>query len=146
MREVSACLLSNILLTPSASEKNAADRIASGDSASPRDVLNRFRHLRDYVHIESKSIRVTAKAAGEAFKLLAPTRLVEDSARQRQSKKREDSSYDPLKRRYQEFVSSTYDDMKDERKQVNAGSPRNEVHPNRDGAISSFKRTAVEAD
>jgi Holliday junction resolvasome RuvABC ATP-dependent DNA helicase subunit len=98
-------------------DKAAAQLVASGGAVTPRDVLNRFRHLRDFVYVETLSKRVTETVASEAFKLLGPTFSSPDKARPKPSAK-EPQWPNALQRRYQVFVSSTFEDLKDERRQV----------------------------
>ncbi|MCX6981231.1 MAG: DUF4062 domain-containing protein [Verrucomicrobia bacterium] len=97
--------------------KAAANVVASGGAVSPRDVLNRFRHLRDFVHVETLSKKVTETVATEAFKLLGSTLLGTDKPVAKPSVK-EQQWPTALQRRYQVFVSSTFEDLRDERRQV----------------------------
>ncbi len=94
----------------------AANMIASGGAISPRDVLNRFRHLRDFVHVETISKHVTEAVAVAAFALLGATSSGIEQQPRRSSK--QERWPNPLQRRYQVFVSSTFEDLKDERRQV----------------------------
>jgi Holliday junction DNA helicase RuvB subunit len=95
-----------------------ARQIASTDCSSPRDILNRVRHLRDYLHIVPGTKRITVGIAAEAWKMLGSTQAVAGSSRSPRSEFRKKGSDDPLKRRYQVFVSSTFEDLKEERRHV----------------------------
>lgn len=98
-------------------DTDAANLVASGGSVSPRDVLNRFRHLRDFVHVETLSKKVTGTVASEAFKLFGSAESGADKPNAQPSVKKQQLP-NVLQRRYQVFVSSTFEDLRDERQQV----------------------------
>ncbi len=97
-------------------DDEAAEAIAFAAYLSPRDVLYRLRHVQDYGRIKAHSQRVTAQLAREALEMLAPSTAPDKRGTLSRSEPR--LSLDPLKRRYQVFVSSTYNDLKEERRQV----------------------------
>jgi Holliday junction DNA helicase RuvB len=91
----------------------AAERIASADCSSPRDVLHRVRHVRDFVNVNSVSAHVTPSVAAEALTMLGNTQPARPTARVSGAPP---ANSDPLKRRYQVFVSSTFEDLQEERR------------------------------
>lgn len=99
-------------------DEGVAEQIAHSECASPRDVLYRLRHIQDYGHIKARSQRVTSDLAHEALKMLGRTQVADGRAQAIQQNVDQRLSVDPLRRRYQVFVSSTYEDLKEERRHV----------------------------
>jgi len=98
--------------------EGVSEQIASVGCVSPRDVLYRLRHVRDYCRIHARSQRVTIGLAAEALKMLARTEATGEQSPRNLSRTEREAAVDPLKRRYQVFVSSTYEDLKEERRHV----------------------------
>lgn len=100
-------------------EEDASRDIIVKGCTSPNDVLNRVRHLRDYVYHKKLSTRVNVGIAGEAMQMLnLPVDIAANATTSSKRLAKKEFSQDPLKRRYQVFVSSTYEDLKEERRQA----------------------------
>ncbi len=54
-------------------EGDAAEQIARSADGTPSDVLNRWRHIRDYALVKTSSQKITADIVAEALKLIAAT-------------------------------------------------------------------------
>ena len=93
-------------------------QIASGSCELLADVLNTVRHLRDYVYNNPTIKRLSSEEVIEALKLLTPTVPKRGKSNKGWTRSEIELAGDPLKRRYQVFVSFTYDDLKEERRQV----------------------------
>jgi Holliday junction DNA helicase RuvB subunit len=99
-------------------EDAVAVQIASPACTSPRDILNRAQHLRDYVQIRRLK-KVTRVIAAQAFDMLDSNQSeVSTLSRSRRLGTKPRLPSDPLKRRYQVFVSSTFEDLIEERRHV----------------------------
>jgi Holliday junction resolvasome RuvABC ATP-dependent DNA helicase subunit len=94
------------------------EQIVQLSCVSPRDVLNRLRHIQDYAHVKAPHQPVTYALAYEALKMLTPMEAQGNRPQVRSSGIVQELLVDPLKRRYQVFLSSTYEDLKDERRHV----------------------------
>lgn len=95
----------------------AREIVAEGGCSSPRNVLHRILHIRDYVgSLRLNKHHVNKSMVKEALRMLAPDTRVNDTRPVRQPNAREVLHADPLRRRYQVFISSTYEDLKDERR------------------------------
>lgn len=99
-------------------DRGVAEQVAESGPTSPRDVFNRLKHIQNYARIKASAQRITLKLAVDALKMLPRSQPSRDNNRPKSPPAHSDTRLpsDPLKRRYQVFVSSTYEDLKEERR------------------------------
>lgn len=89
--------------------------VIAANTRSPRDVLHRIFELRDRYLIQSEGETISLEFASRALDVFKPT---SDDTLERLRRRSYRPQVGPFNRRYQVFVSSTYEDLKDERRLV----------------------------